>query len=613
MNLNDKKNKSDSSENKSTVSQKETILQNNTTTKKYFFNPQDTVAQIAKSFNISSAVLIKKLLKLGVATNINQTLDKEIIQNLAKECNIQFLDQTALKPNSTITKKTTPIDANLEKTPPIVTIMGHVDHGKTTLLDAIRKTRVVDQEYGGITQHIGAYQVEYQKHKITFIDTPGHEAFDKMRARGAKITNICILVVAADDCVKPQTVEALKHAQKAKIPIIVALNKIDKPHNNSKQIMTELSSFDLLPEEWGGTTPYIPISALKKEGLNKLLEMILLLSEFQDLKSNSQKQAQGTVIEASLDKSLGPVATFIVSDGNLKIGDIVVVGSTYAKIRSMEDESKKPLKKVFPSQPVKISGLKEVPQAGDVFYVVSNEKQARQIVNEVKAQKKESLIKTIIPQDLESILQNLENDKPKELNIVLKTDTQGSLEAIQGMIQKIKISNLKVNLLRASVGLITEKDIALAQTSESLLIGFNIKTTTSILKLAQIQKIKITIHNVIYRIIEDIENQLKQMVQPTFKEVITGKAEVRKIFSISKIGNIAGCYVIQGIINHNDLAKVIRNGETIFQGKIASLKHLKDNIKVSKQGYECGILLNDFNDFEVDDIIETSKLSKMEE
>ncbi|KUI63382.1 Translation initiation factor IF-2 [Cytospora mali] len=481
--------------------------------------------------------------------------------------------------------------------------MGHVDHGKTTLLDAIRKTRVVDKEFGGITQHIGAYQVEYQGNKITFIDTPGHEAFDKMRARGAKITDICILVVAVDDCVKPQTLEALKHAQKAQIPIIVALNKVDKPNNNTQKIMQELSSYDLLPEEWGGTTPYIAISALKREGLEKILEIILLVSEIQNLQANLDQKAQGTVIEASLDKSLGPVATFIVSDGSLKVGDIVVAGTSYGKIRSMEDENKKTLTKALPSQPVRVSGLKEVPQAGDIFYAVTNEKQARQIVAEKKSQTKETLAKTLSPQ----------TEKPQELNIILKADTQGSLEALQGMIAKIKVSDLKVQLLRATVGTITETDIALAKSSDSLLMGFNIKPAFSTFKSAQRQEVKITIHNVIYHIIEDIEQKLKSMIKPTFEEVVTGKVEVRKIFNISKVGNIAGCYVKQGIVNNSDFAKVMRNDEVLFKGKIASLKHLKDNIKFAKQGHECGILLDGFNDFEINDIIETSKLSKVEE
>ncbi|AGL90334.1 translation initiation factor IF-2 [Candidatus Phytoplasma australiense] len=592
--------------------------------KTYFFNPQDKVFQIAQAFDVSSASLIQKLLQLGIKTDVNQTLNKETIKILANTCNVEFLEkpeennvsknQEHKEKNPVVKKesRTKETKTNLEKIPPIVVIMGHVDHGKTTLLDAIRKTRVVDQEFGGITQHIGAYQVDYQNNKITFIDTPGHEAFGKMRARGAQITNICILVVAVDDCVKPQTIEALKHAKKAQIPIIVALNKSDKPNNNSKQIMTELSSFDLLPEEWGGQTPYIPISALKKEGLDKLLETILLLSEIQDLKADLQKKGQGAVLEASLDKSLGPVATFMVNYGNLKISDVVVVGHTYGKIRFMEDENKKPLKKVLPSQPVRVAGLKDVPKAGDLFYVVANEKEARKIILEAKSEQQENLSKALPSLDLENILQNLEEEKPKELNIILKTDTQGSLEAICGMIEKINVSDLKVNLLRTSVGTVTEKDVILAESSQSLLIGFNVKPSSSILKLAQKQKIQIVVHNIIYRIIEDIEKRLKQMVKPVFEEVFTGQAEIRKIFHISKIGNIAGCYVTQGIVNNNDFAKVIRDGEVIFKGKINSLKRLKENIKSSKQGYECGILLDNFNDFIINDIIETSKLDKME-
>ncbi|PWV43744.1 translation initiation factor IF-2 [Chrysanthemum yellows phytoplasma] len=619
MTFNKKTNNENSSKTTPKLS-KETDLRNDFASKNYVFNPQDKVFQIAQVFGITSAVLIKKLLQLGLKADVNQTLEKDIVELLAKDYNIQVSEPQEkhtppqLQPQTPSLTKTKPNQKlNLQKKSPIVTIMGHVDHGKTTLLDAIRKTRVVDQEFGGITQHIGAYQVEYQGNKITFIDTPGHEAFDKMRARGAKITDICILVVAVDDCVKPQTLEALKHAQKAQIPIIVALNKIDKPNNNTQQIMQELSSYDLLPEEWGGTTPYIAISALKREGLEKILEIILLVSEIQNLQANPDQKAQGTVIEASLDKSLGLVATFIVSDGNLKVGDIVVAGASYGKIRSMEDENKKKLTKALPSQPVRVAGLKAVPQAGDIFYAVANEKQARQIVAEKKSQTKENLAKTLSPLNLEDILQDLETEKPQELNIILKADTQGSLEALQGMIAKIKVSDLKVQLLRAAVGTITETDIAFAKSSDSLLIGFNIKPASSTLKSAQRQEVKITIHNVIYRIIEDIEQKLKSMIKPTFEEVVTGKVEVRKIFNISKVGNIAGCYVTQGIVNNSDFAKVMRNDEVLFKGKIASLKHLKDNIKSAKQGYECGILLDGFNDFEINDIIETSKLSKVEE
>ncbi len=623
MTLNKKTNNENSSKNTPKLSH-ETDFKNDFASKNYVFNPQDKVFQIAQVFGITSAVLIKKLLQLGLKADVNQTLEKDIVELLAKDYNIKISEpkkeQTSpqLQPQKSLLTKSKPQTKpnqklNLQKTPPIVTIMGHVDHGKTTLLDSIRKTRVVDQEFGGITQHIGAYQVEYQGNKITFIDTPGHEAFDKMRARGAKITDICILVVAVDDCVKPQTLEALKHAQKAKIPIIVALNKVDKPNNNKQQIMQELSSYDLLPEEWGGNTPYISISALKREGLEKILEIILLVSAIQNLQSNPDQKAQGTVIEASLDKSLGPMATFIVSDGNLKVGDIVVAGTSYGKIRSMEDENKQTLTKALPSQPVRVSGLKEVPQAGDIFYSVANEKQARQIVAERKSQIKETLAKTLSPLNLEDILQDLETKKPQELNIILKADTQGSLEALQGMIAKIKVSDIKVQLLRAAVGTITETDIVFAKSSDSLLIGFNIKPAFSTLKSAQRQAVKITIYNVIYRIIEDIEQKLKSMIKPTFAEVFTGKVEVRKIFNISKVGNIAGCYVTQGIVNNSDFAKVMRNNEVLFKGKIASLKHLKDNIKSAKQGYECGILLDGFNDFEINDIIETSKLSKVEE
>ncbi|WP_341266380.1 translation initiation factor IF-2 [Candidatus Phytoplasma fraxini] len=583
-----------------------------TKVKSYLFNPEHTIKDLADILQVSNIFLIKKFIEFGIKTNIHQFVTKEIAETLGLFLDIEVIFDSKEKVSvEKIQKKVE--KENLTKRDPIVIIMGHVDHGKTTLLDAFRQTRLVDKEFGGITQHIGAYQIEHEKQKITFIDSPGHEAFFQMRSRGVQVTDICLLIVAADDGVKPQTIESVKHAQKAQVEIIVVINKIDKLNNKKENIMTDLSNLGLIPEEWGGNTAYIEISALKKEGLDKLLKLILLVSEMKNIKTDLNTTTQGVVLEASLDKKKGPSATFITFQGILKIGDVVTVGdNTYGKIRSIKDDLETSFQKVYPSQPVLITGLDTVPKAGDVFEVVENKKIAKQII-----ERKKNLLKEQNKNNNESnesfynnVLAPQEN-KNKSLNIVIKADTQGSLEVIIESLEKLNIQDIKVNILKASVGIITFNDIDFANIFNSCLINFNTSISSSLEKIAQNLKVDMKNYNILYKIIEDVEIKLKNLVEPVLEEKITGQAQIKKIFTISSIGSIAGCYVTKGIIFHNSLAKVIRDQKVIFQGKIVSLKHLKNNINSANQGHECGILLDNFNNFQIDDIIESSKIEKV--
>ncbi|WP_231834341.1 translation initiation factor IF-2 [Candidatus Phytoplasma mali] len=579
--------------------------------KSYVFNSKHNIQEIAKIFGISSAILIKQLLKIGIIVNINDTLDKNIIELLGTEFNVEIIFENSDNLKKIIMKKKN--IPKLEKRPPIITIMGHVNHGKTTLLDTIRKTRIVDKEFGGITQHIGAYQTNYKGNLITFIDTPGHEIFNQMRARGVQFTDICILILAVDDGVKPQTIEALQHAQAAKVPIIVALNKIDKTNRiNLEPIMSELSNYDLLPEIWGGKTPYVEISALKNKGIDQLLELILLISEIENYQTEIKIPAEGHVLESNLAISKGPIATFIIKKGTLKVGDIVVVGQTYGKIRSIENDLKQKLKIALPSQPIKVSGLKEVVLAGDFFMVVKDEVTAKKIVNQKKEQYKKNLESENKISGLENFLSNLDTAETKYLNIILKTDFQGSLEAIKSILEKISLSDVKIKFIKMGVGDISESDINLGQLNSSLIIGFNVNSNVFVRSLAKNKGIKINLYNVIYRIYEDVEKIMKSLLKTSLEEKVIGQAEVRKIFNISTIGTIAGCYVISGMITNDSLLRVIRNKKIIHQGKIISLKHLKDNIPNSKKGHECGILVENFSNFEINDIIEAYKLEKAE-
>ncbi|VEU82672.1 translation initiation factor IF-2 [Acholeplasma hippikon] len=569
------------------------------------YKPEMTVSDVAEGLGLANAVLIKKLMSLGMMASVNQVLDRETVELIAMDLGVELQDEviTDLTRYDEIEIVDDPKD--LVKRSPIITIMGHVDHGKTTLLDAIRKSRVVAGEAGGITQHIGAYQVDWNGDKITFIDTPGHAAFTEMRIRGAKVTDIVILVVAADDGVKPQTIEALQHAQAAKVPIIVAVNKIDKPNANPDLVMSELSNHGLTPESWGGTTPYVMISGLKRTGIDELLDVILLVAEIEDLKANPKRLAKGTVIEASLDKGRGPVATLIVENGTLRVGDILVIGNTFGRVRTMNDDLKRRFTEAGPATPIEITGLDQVPQAGDIFMVFEDERMARQIAEQRAAKERETIAKQQKATSLETMF-GAQDDGQKVLNLVLKGDVQGSIEALKGMLEKINVEGFHANIVRSGVGAISETDISLAAASNAIVIGFNVRPTAAVKSFAEQQGVEIRLYNIVYRITEDIEKALKGMLAPTFEEVVTGQAEVRQLFKISKVGTIAGCMVTDGVIKRESKVSVIRDGIVIYKGDLATLRRVKDDVKEVRQGFECGMSIVNFNDLKEGDIIEAS-------
>lgn len=575
------------------------------------YKPDMNVSQVAEGLGISNAAMIKKLMQAGLMASVNQVIDRDTIEFIALEEGFEV--QNEIITDITRYDEMNIVDdaIDLVKRPPIVTVMGHVDHGKTTLLDAIRKSRVVEGEAGGITQHIGAYQVQRNGEYITFIDTPGHAAFTNMRARGAKVTDIVILVVAADDGVMPQTIEALDHAKAADVPIIVAVNKMDKPSANPEKVMSELADRGLIPEAWGGKTPYVNVSALKKQGLDTLLDVIQLISEIEEFKANPNRLAKGTIIEASLDKGRGPVATLIVETGTLKTGDFIVVGNTYGKIRTMQDDLGKRYKEAKPSQPIEITGLNEVPLAGDIFMAFEDEKTTKQIATERQSRVRESELKAMKKTSLDSLLGQKESEQ-KELNIIIKGDVQGSIEALKGLLEKIDIEGFHVNVVRGSVGAITENDVTLGSASNAIIIGFNVRPTAAVKQVADQVGVEIRLYSIIYRIQEDIEAALKGMLQPTFEEIVTGQAEVRDIFKISRIGTIAGCYVTDGVIKRDALVRVLREGVVIYEGKLGSLRRFKDDAKEVKAGYECGITIENFTDVKVGDVIEASQMKEVE-
>lgn len=579
--------------------------------KTVIYKPNMKVSEVAESLGISNAEIIKKLMMLGVMTSVNQSIDRDTIELIADDMGFKIQDEVITDVTRFDEMKFEDKAEDLEKRAPIVTVMGHVDHGKTTLLDTIRHSRVVQGEAGGITQHIGAYQVERNGEKITFIDTPGHAAFTEMRARGAKVTDLCILVVAADDGVMPQTVEALEHAKAAKVPIIVAVNKIDKPSANPDLVMTELSNLGLIPEAWGGNTPFVEVSALKGKGIDTLLDVIQLVSELEELKANPNRLSSGTVIEARLDKGRGVVATVIVTNGTLKVGDNIVAGNTYGKVRTMNDDTKRRFDEAIPSQPVEITGLYDMPQAGDIFVSIEDERQARQIAEERLARQREGELQKQKKASLMSMMEQAEAEQ-KELILIIKGDTQGSIEALKGSLEKINIEGLHVNVIRSSVGAITESDVSLANASNAIIIGFNVRPTSAVRETASQQGVEIRLYNIIYKAIEDIEAALTGMLAPEFEEVVTGQAVVRDVFKISKVGTIAGCYVTDGVIERNSLVRIIRDGIVVYEGKMASLKRFKDDAKEVKQGYECGISIENFNDLKENDIIEASVEKEVE-
>ncbi len=573
------------------------------------YKPNMTVADVAQAMGKTNAQIVMKLMQLGIMANQNEVVDRETIELVAMDFGYELQNEVVTDATRFEEIEIVDDESELVSRPPVVTIMGHVDHGKTTLLDTIRNSRVVKNEAGGITQHIGAYQVKNKGFAITFIDTPGHAAFTQMRARGAQITDIVVLVVAADDGVMPQTEEAITHAKAAGCPIIVAVNKMDKPTANPDRVMQELANYDLLAEAWGGDTIFVPISALKGTGVEQLLEMIQLVAEMKDLKANPSRLAMGTVIEAQLDKGKGPVATFLVQNGTLKVGDCVVVGNTWGKIRTMEDDTHMKFTQATPSTAVAVTGLVEVPFAGDKFMVFSDERTAREIAEarNLKAKFESSQVKKAA--SLDDLFKGA--DKSKELNLIIKCDVQGSTEALKASLEKINVEDLKVNIIRASVGAITDTDVVLAEASHAIIIGFNVRPMAPVRAEAEAKGVEIRLYNIIYKVIEDIEAALKGMLEPVFEEVVTGQCEVRNLFKLSKVGTIAGCYVTDGVIERNSLVRILRDGIVVFEGKMASLKRFKDDVKEVKYGFECGITIENFNDIKEGDIIEASIMKEI--
>ncbi|SDC87609.1 translation initiation factor IF-2 [Paenibacillus sp. UNCCL117] len=582
------------------------------TPKKIIVRGTMTVGELAKSLHKDASEVIKKLLFLGVMATINQELDLDAIHLLASDYGVEVELKIPVEEDKFENFEEKDEDEDLMERPPVVTIMGHVDHGKTTLLDAIRKTNVSEGEAGGITQHIGAYQVETNGKKITFLDTPGHEAFTSMRARGAQVTDITIIVVAADDGVMPQTIEAIAHAKAAKVPIIVAVNKIDKPDANPDHIKQELTAYELVPEEWGGDTIFCNISAKQRIGLENLLDMILLVSEVQEYKANPNKRARGTVIEAELDKGKGPVARVLIQHGTLKVGDSFVAGVHFGRVRAMVNDKGKKLKEAGPSTPVEITGMTEVPQAGDPFLVFEDERKARAIADKRTITLRQSEMGANSRVTLDDLYKQIKEGEIKDLNVIIKADVQGSAEALKGSLEKIDVEGARVKILLSGVGAVTESDVILASASNAIVIGFNVRPEPQAKNTADQEKVDIRLHSIIYKVMEEIEAAMKGLLDPTYKEVVIGQAEVRNIFKVSKVGTIAGCMITSGKINRSAELRVIRGGIVVFTGKVDSLKRFKDDVKEVSQGYECGISVEKFNDIREGDIIEAFVMETVE-
>ena len=576
-----------------------------------YFENNMTVQDVAEQLNLSVTELVKKLFtSMGVFASATQSLDRDTVELIGLEYNYEVKDKqvTDLVRFDEIEIEDDPED--LVPRPAIVTIMGHVDHGKTTLLDTIRCSHVVKGEAGGITQHIGAYQVQKNGRLITFIDTPGHAAFTEMRARGAQVTDIVILVVAADDGVMPQTKEAIEHAQAANVPIIVAVNKMDKPGASADKIKQELMSYNLVAEDWGGDTIFVPISALIGTGVDELLEMVILLSDLKEYKANPNRFAVGSVIEARLDKGRGPVATLLVQNGTLHIGDMVVVGTTYGRVRAMQDEMGRQVKEAGPSKPVELTGLQEVPLAGEKFMALDDEKKAKAIAELRSQEKFNEEMGNVHGASLNEIL--AEDGEVKNLNLIIKCDVQGSIEAIKGLLEKINIEGTKINIISSRVGGVTDNDISLAIASHAIIIGFNIRPTGQISDLAKEKHVEIRLYNVIYKLQEDIEKAVKGMLDPVFEEKVTGEAEVRELFKISHVGTVAGSMVTNGSIVRNGGVRLIRDSIVIYTGKMAGLRRFKDDVKEVKEGYDCGITIEGYNDIKVGDRIECFIMEEQE-
>ncbi|SFC78499.1 translation initiation factor IF-2 [Bacillus sp. UNCCL81] len=575
------------------------------TSNKIIFSGSLKVSELAKKLGKEPSELIKKLFMLGIMATINQDLDKDTIELLASDYGVEVEEEVIVDENdfeSFIDEADD--EANLQERPPVVTIMGHVDHGKTTLLDYIRKSKVTAGEAGGITQHIGAYQVEIEGKKITFLDTPGHAAFTTMRARGAQVTDITIIVVAADDGVMPQTVEAINHAKAAEVPIIIAVNKMDKESANPDRVMQELTEHGIVSEAWGGDTIFVPISALNGNGVDQLLEMILLVSEVEEYKANPSRKALGTVIEAELDKGKGAVATLLVQNGTLKVGDPIVVGTSFGRVRAMVNDLGRRIKEAGPSMPVEITGLNEVPQAGDRFMVFADEKRARQVGEARASQAVMQQRSESSKLSLEDLFAQIQEGNVKEINLIVKADVQGSVEAMAASLQKIEVEGVKVKIIHTGAGAITESDVILASASNAIIIGFNVRPDVNAKRTADLENVDIRLHRIIYKAIEEIESAMKGMLDPEFEEKVIGQAEVRQVFKVSKVGTIAGCYVTDGKITRDSGVRLIRDGIVVFEGQLDTLKRFKDDVKEVATNYECGITIEKYNDIKEGDIIE---------
>ena len=564
-----------------------------------------TIRELAEKMKMQPSVIVKKLFMEGIMVTVNHEIDFEKAQEIALDYDIIAEQEEKVDVIEELLKEEEEEESTLVARPPVVCVMGHVDHGKTSLLDCIRKTHVTDREAGGITQHIGAYMVSVEGQKITFLDTPGHEAFTAMRMRGANATDIAILVVAADDGVMPQTVEAINHAKAAGVEIIVAINKIDKPSANIERVKQELSEYELIPEDWGGSTIFVPVSAHTGEGIDNLLEMILLTAEVAELKANPNRRARGLVIEAELDKGKGPVATILVQKGTLHVGDFIAAGASSGKVRAMIDDKGRKVKEAGPSTPVEILGLSDVPNAGEILVVTENDKEAKNFAATFVSENKNRLLEeTKAKMSLDDLFSQIQAGNLKELPIIVKADVQGSVEAVKQSLVKLSNEEVVVKVIHGGVGAITESDVTLASASNAIIIGFNVRPDATAKSVAEQEGVDLRLYRVIYQAIEDVEAAMKGMLDPVFEEKVIGHAEVRQIFKASGVGNIAGSYVLDGVFQRNCKVRISREGEQIFEGALASLKRFKDDVKEVKAGYECGLVFEDFNDIKEEDKVE---------
>ena len=571
-----------------------------------------TVGELAEKLGQTPANVIKVLFLLGTMVTINSSLNDEQVELICLEYGYECEKHVPVDEVNFENIEVVDDEADLQPRCPVVTIMGHVDHGKTTLLDTIRKSAVVDGEFGGITQHIGAYQVEVNGKKVTFLDTPGHEAFTAMRARGAQVTDIVIIVVAADDGVMPQTKEAIDHAKAAGVPIVVAINKIDKEGADPERIKAEMAEEGLLPEEWGGDTVYCEISAKKKIGIEELLETLTVVAELADLKANPNRYAYGSVVEGKLDKGRGAVATLLVENGTLRASDPIVVGAAYGRVRQMLDDKGRVIKEALPGTPVEITGLNEVPVAGDKFMVFETEKQARSVGETRMKAKIEKDRNSGAALSLDDLYSQIKEGQIIDLNIIVKADVQGTAEAVKASLEKIDVDGVRVNVIRSTVGAISESDVILASASQAIIYGFNVRPDAKVRNKAEEENVEIRLHNVIYKMVEEIETAMKGMLAPEYHEVITGQAEIRQVIKASKIGNIAGCYVTDGSIKRNCGIRLIRDGIVVYEGKLASLRRFKDDVKEVNAGFECGLNIENYNDIKEGDIIEGYVMEEVE-